>query len=533
MGFDYIIIGAGSAGCILANRLSENPQIRVLLLEAGGPDSDPRIAIPAAYGELHRSKIDWGFSTEPQTQLNNRRIYLPRGKTLGGSSSTNAMAYVRGNAEDYNDWAKLGNKGWSFEEVLPYFKKSENNEQIHNGFHGQGGLLNVTFSKEFKTPLADAFVEACSRLGIPKNEDYNGARQEGASLLQFTIKNQSRHSAADAFLRPATKRPNLKVLTKVHVHSIIIENDKAVGVKYLRGQNNTEIIRANQEVILSAGSFASPTILMLSGLGHQESLKLQGIECKKHLPGVGQNLQDHLFVPITSSIHQLLGQNHHLKPLNKLKGLAQYLLTKKGPLTIGPLEASAFWMSDASPDRVDYQLHFSSAFADNYDVDFYDLSTFPRTDGFTILPTLLRPKSRGYVGLRSANPLDTPLIQPHFLEAEEDWKVLLESSKKAIEIMESDVFAPYRKKMSFIDSRSSDEEIVQHIKQFVETVYHPVSTCKMGSDEMAVVDAELKVYGIDGLRVVDASIMPTIVSGNTNAPVYMIAEKAADMILGK
>ncbi|WP_337044244.1 GMC family oxidoreductase [Emticicia sp. 17c] len=532
MTYDYIIIGAGSAGCVLANRLSENPANQVLLIEAGGPDKKMEIHIPAGYAKLHRSEVDWGFFTEPQEHVLNRRIYLPRGKTLGGSSSTNAMAYVRGNKEDYNDWAKAGNDGWAYQDILPYFKKSEYNEQIHNEFHGQKGLLNVTFAKHFKTPFSDAFVKACIKNGFADNQDYNGAQQEGVSLLQFTIKDAKRHSAATAFLKPALKRPNLKVLTHTLVKQLLIEKDKAVGVEVLTGKNTAQQIKASKEVILSAGSFQSPQLLMLSGIGDKDELKQLNITCKQHLPGVGKNLQDHLFMGVSALSYQQEGQNHHLTKWNQLKALGQYLFSKKGVLTIGPLEATAFGMTDDSPDRVNYQFHYASLHIGNdYSVNMYDINTFPLTDGFIILPTLLRPESRGYVTLKSSDPTDAPLIQPNFLSKEQDLITLLKATKKAIEVIQSEPFDPYRKSLLTPPDLSSDEAIILHIKKQVETVYHPVGTCKMGNDSMAVVDAQLRVKNIEGLRVIDASIMPTIVSGNTNAPVYMIAEKGADMIL--
>lgn len=532
MTYDYIIIGAGSAGCVLANRLSENPNHKVLLIEAGGPDKKMEIYIPAGYAKLHRSEVDWGYYSEPQAHVLNRRIYLPRGKTLGGCSSTNAMAYVRGNKEDYNDWADMGNEGWSYEEILPYFRKSEHNEQIRNIYHGQNGPLNVTYAKHYKTPFTDAFVEACMEQDFADNKDYNGEKQEGVSLLQFTIKDARRHSGATAFLKPAMSRPNLTVYTRTIVKQVIIENDKAVGVEVIRGKNNTERISAGKEVILSAGSFNSPQILMLSGVGDKDDLKKAGISCRKELPGVGKNLQDHLFMGVTALSRQQWGQNHYLSKWNQAKALAQYLFTKKGILTIGPLEATAFGMTDDSPDRVNYQFHYASLqIGDDYTVDMYDTSTFPQTDGFTILPTLLRPESRGYVGLRSNNPLDAPFIQPNFLSKEQDNITLLKATKKAIEVLNSKAFEPYRDRLITPPDRSSDDAIMLHIKKQLETVYHPVGTCKMGNDEMAVVDDRLRVKGIEGLRVIDASIMPTIVSGNTNAPVYMIAEKGADLVL--
>jgi choline dehydrogenase len=531
MQFDYIIIGAGSAGCVLANRLSENPANKVLLLEAGGKDKKMEIHIPAGYAKLHHSEVDWGFWSEPQKHLNNRKIYLPRGKTLGGSSSTNAMAYVRGNRADYDEWAALGNKGWSYDEILPFFKKSENNEQIHNDFHNQGGLLNVTHAQSFKTPFADAFVKACQENGIAANDDYNGASQEGTGLFQFTIKDSKRHSTATAFLKPAMQRPNLKVITNAPAKQILIEKDRAVGVEFFTGKN-TEKAFAAKEVILSAGAFQSPQLLMLSGVGDADELKKQEIIVKKALSGVGKNLQDHLYNAVSCLSQEQVGMNHHLSAFNQIKDLVQYLFTKKGALTCSPLEAVAFLKINVA-ENVNFQYHFAPLGVDNYEVNVHDLKTFSYNDGFTILPSLLKPKSRGYVGLHSSNPFDAPLIQPNFLSEEDDLKTFVVGTKKAIEIAKSNAFAPYRKGEIAMPTNQSEDGIIEHIKKQLETIYHPVGTCKMGSDEMAVVNAQLQVYGIENLRVVDASIMPTIVAGNTNAPVIMIAEKAADMILGK
>lgn len=533
MAYDYIIIGAGSAGCILANRLSTDPSNKVLLLEAGDKDKKMEIKIPAGYAKLHHSEVDWDcYWTEPQEHVLNRKIYLPRGKVLGGCSSTNAMAYVRGNKEDYNDWSKLGNNGWSYDEILPHFKKSEYNYDLKNAYHGQSGELHVGYAKRFKTPFSEAFLDACVACGFNRNDDTNGAEQDGAGLFQFTIKDSlKRHSSADAFLKPVMNRPNLTVLTKAHTQRIIIEKDRAVGVEILRGGNVQEF-RATKEVILSAGAFASPQLLMLSGVGDADELKRQGINCVKNLSGVGKNLQDHLFYPVSALAKVQEGQNHHIKPSAQIIDLFKYFVLKKGALTISPLESVAFGRTSLSPDRVDYQLHFASLHLNNeYNVNMYDLTTFPYTDGFTILPTLLRPKSRGFVQLRSRNPLDAPIIQPNFLKEEKDRMVLIESGRKAVEILKSAPFDAYSQELFYGLETASDEAFLLHIQKILETVYHPVGTCKMGNDEMSVVDNELRVHGIEGLRVVDASIMPTIVSGNTNAPVYMIAEKAADMIL--
>jgi choline dehydrogenase len=531
--YDYIIVGAGSAGCVLANRLTEDGSKKVLLIEAGGRDTKPEIHIPAGYGKLHHTKVDWGvYYTESQEHVLGRKIYLPRGKVLGGCSSTNAMAYVRGNAADYDDWAAMGNGGWSYQEVLPYFKKHEDNADIQNEYHRQGGELHVSFSKGYETTFVEPFIQAATELGFAHNNDYNGAIQEGVGRFQFNIKNGKRFSGVDAFLKPAMKRPNLKVVTGILTKRVIIKNDKATGVEVKTGKTSIHAFHG-KEIILCAGAFASPHLLMVSGIGEKSELQRFGIDVVADLPGVGKNLQDHLFYPVSATGTIKGGQNHLIKPVNQLKGLFQYLSKGKGPLTIGPLEAVAFGRTANSPDRVDYQLHFASLIiGDDYHWDLYNIKSFPSDkDGFSILPTLLRPKSRGYIALQSPDAETLPLINPNFLQAEEDKRVLIDAGRKAYEIMQSSALDKYREKIILPHANAGDDAWLLHIQKSLETVYHPVGTCKMGNDEMAVVDARLRVHGIEGLRIVDASIMPTIVSGNTNAPVYMIAEKAAEWII--
>ncbi|MEM1122975.1 MAG: GMC family oxidoreductase N-terminal domain-containing protein [Bacteroidota bacterium] len=534
--YDYIIIGAGSAGCVLANRLSEDANNSVLVLEAGGPDTNPNIHIPGAYVKVHKSKDDWGFWTEPQENVNNRKIYLPRGKTLGGCSSTNAMAYVRGNRADYDGWAAMGNKGWSYDEILPYFKRSEHHEhadEMDEGYHGTDGGLNVSLPSGFKTPFADAFIESCVEVGIPANKDYNGAQQEGAGLTQCTIKNGKRCSGAVAFLKPALKRPNLQAITKAHVTRIIFEGKKAIGVEYRKGRKKYTV-NVNKEVVLSAGAFQSPQILMLSGVGEASALQSKGIKCVHDLKGVGQNLQDHLFCGISCAANVQAGVNHYLPLIQQAKAAWNYFVHRKGAFTAGPLEGMAFSDVYQQGGPVNFQWHFAPIWTGpTYDYDMYDLNTFSKVDGFTILPTLLHPKSRGKVTLRSSDPMATPVIQPNFFQEKEDLNQMLLGTKLAMRMLEQGPFKKYVKAYGPPADRDSDAGLIEHIKKTVETVYHPVGTCKMGHDDMAVVDDELRVHGMENLRVVDASIMPKIVSGNTNAPVFMIAEKASDMILGK
>ncbi len=532
--YDYIIVGAGSAGCLLANRLSANPKNQVLLLEAGGPDKDLNIHIPGAYTKLHKSKNDWGFWSEPQTHLNNRKLYLPRGKTLGGSSSTNAMAYVRGNRNDFDQWEQLGNQGWNFDAVLPYFIRSEKHHQaaqVDPGYHGTEGELHVSFPTQFSTPFVKSFVEACAKEGIPTTKDYNGKKQEGASLIQCTINQHKRASSATAFLKPALQRKNLTALTQAQVIKITLENKQATGVVY-EHRGGTHTAKAQREVILSAGAFHSPQLLMLSGIGEAKQLQKNGIACQHELIGVGKNLQDHLFYPISDQAKTAEGINHYIPLGSQLKAGLNYLTRKKGPFCNGPLEGLAFFDVHEKSDPANFQFHFTPMWVGlQYGYDVYDLASYPSTDGYTILPTLLHPKSRGEVSLRSKNPKDAPCIQPRFLSEESDLDTLVKGGKKAIAIMEQSPLKQHRKALGLPLDRSSDTALIEHIKATVETVYHPVGTCKMGTDAHAVVDEQLRVKGIQKLRVVDGSVMPTIVSGNTNAAIYMIAEKAADELL--
>ena len=538
MDYDYIIIGAGSAGCVLANRLSASGTYEVLLIEAGGRDWHPYIHIPGGYSKLHRSSVDWKLWTEEQPHLDGRRMYLPRGKTLGGSSSTNAMAYVRGNKNDYDAWAAEGCTGWSYDEVLPYFIKSENNgqiEQLDEGFHGNSGLLHVNYGLHFETPMAQAFINAGHSIGLPQGVDYNGFRQNATARFQYTIKNGKRQSTAVAFLKPALKRKNLHVMTNTQVARIILSSDRAIGVKVHKKNKSEHRLTARKEVILSAGAFHSPQLLMLSGIGPSDQIAPHGIEVRHELPGVGQNLHDHLFYFVSAHTKERIGLNHHARLGNQISDSVRYLFSpKNNALTCSPLEAVSFFNLNNYNDEVDFQFHFAPFHMDDgKKTDLYDFGTIPTdNDGMTICASLLHPASRGHIGLRSADPHEAPIIDPNFLCEESDREALMKGGRLALDLYQQDAIAPLLKGHVGTYPGMSDDELYAYIKRMVETIYHPVGTCKMGTDEHAVVDPQLKVKGIDGLRVVDASIMPRIITGNTNAPVIMIAEKAADMILG-
>jgi choline dehydrogenase len=528
MSFDYIIIGGGSAGCVLANRLSEDPACRVLLLEAGGVNRF-HTTIPGTYAILHRSAVDWAFWTEPQPDVDDRRLFVPRGKVLGGCSTTNAMAYVRGNAADYDGWAQLGNKGWSYKEVLPYFLKSENHEVFDDSWHNKKGPLHVSFGK-YPSPLNQHFINACVENGIPRNDDYNGSTQWGAGMLQYTIRNNRRQSTATAFLGPVRSRPNLTVRTKVIVRRVLVEKERAIGVEVMTSRSVLERITCRKEVIVSAGAIKSPQLLMLSGIGSSDDLKRHGIDPRVHLPGVGRNLQDHVWTHV-SNLTSEVSMNSHIRPTGLLKAALQYLLFNKGPLCNSPIESNAFLGTESNLSRPDIQFHFAPLYIGNdYKADIYNLKTLPFANGFGILVILLHPKSRGSVELRSTDPLEPPLIQPNFLQHENDKRTLLQGLKMAMAVADAPAFRSVSEGLHHPLRSSTDESLMNHIRKSLETLYHPVGTCKMGQDQMAVVDERLEVRGVSGLRVVDASIMPTIISGNTNAPAIMIGEKGADLV---
>ncbi len=523
---DYIIIGGGSAGCVLAARLSEDPQVQVALLEAGPADRSVLIHCPAGLALLARNgQANWGFQTTPQTGFNGRRGYQPRGKVLGGSSSVNAMIYTRGHRQDYDDWAAAGNPGWSYQDVLPYFRRAENNERGSDRYHGEGGPLNVA---DLRAPnrYSPHFVQACVQAGFTANEDFNGAEQEGVGLYQVTHRNGERHSAAKAYLTPNLGRPNLKVITGAHATRILLEGRRAVGVEFLQDGARHQL-RAAREVLLSAGALQSPQLLMLSGIGPAGLLHKVGISPRHELPGVGQHLQDHVDVvlvydaPQLTDLFGLSGRG----ALNVLRGIWDWRRHRRGMLTSNFAEAGGFIRSQGSEPIPDLQLHFVVGKLVDHG------RTTTTGHGYSCHVCLLRPKSRGSVRLLNADPLTAPLIDPNFLGERDDVERLIRGFKLMRSVLSQPALARFGARELPASARArTDEQIEQFVRNHADTIYHPAGSCRMGPGALDVVDAQLRVHGLQGLRVVDASVMPRLVGGNTNAPVIMLAEKAADLI---
>jgi len=519
--YDFIIVGAGSAGCVLAARLTEDLRNRVLLLEAGGADKKQEIRIPAAFSKLFHSDLDWDYLTEPEPQTGSRGRYWPRGKVLGGSSSMNAMMYVRGHPSDYDQWRQLGNAGWGFDELLPYFKKSETfgGEGGVPAFHGTSGPLHVS-SQRSPNPLTEAFIAAGRHLGLNRVDDINGPTQDGIGLTHVTQRDGRRWSAADAFLKPAMKRPNLTVEANCLVHKVAVVGQKATGVVYERGGNIT-VAEAAREIILCAGAIGSPQILMLSGVGPAGALARHGISIVADLPGVGQNLQDHIASGVTLQCKQPVT----LANAESFGNLARYLILGRGPLTSNVGEALGFLRTREGLAAPDIELIFAPAFFMEHG------AANPPGHGFTIGTILLRPESRGSITLRSGDVRIHPSIRANYLSTDTDIATLLAGVHCARRLAATPPFEPYRGDEIWPGAeKQTDEELTAFIREKVETLYHPVGTCKMGSDTMGVVDDQLRVRGVAGLRVADASIMPTIIGGHTHAAATMIGERVADFV---
>jgi choline dehydrogenase len=516
--FDYVIVGAGSAGCVLANRLSADGATRVLLLEAGPRDVNPWIHVPLGYGKLFNvPAVNWMYQSEPEPELNGRRIYTPRGKVLGGSSSINGLVYIRGQPEDFDDWER---PGWSFGELLPYFRKSEDQARGADGLHGAGGPLAVSDQSE-PHELCDAFIEAAAQAGHPKNADFNGERQEGAGYFQLTTRNARRCSTAVAYLRPAEKRANLKVATGALAARVLFDGTRATGVEYLSGERRVQA-RAAREVILSGGAINTPQLLQLSGVGPAALLKAHGIAVVLDQPDVGEHLQDHFQARMVLKCTRPITLNDDMQsPWRQLAIGARYLLQKKGPLTFSAGYAGGFWRTRPELKRPDVQTHFLTFSLDRMGEKLHPFS------GFTASICQLRPTSRGFVRIRSADPRESPAIRYNYLSTEEDRRTMVEGMKLLRRIVRQPALAPYvEAEHAPGETVQSDEDWLAYCRATGSTIYHPSCSAMMGK----VLDHRLRLRGLAGLRVVDASVMPAVVSGNTNAAVVAIAEKAADLV---
>lgn len=528
-GYDYIIIGAGSAGCVLANRLSADPSIRVLLLEAGGQDRNPWIHIPVGYFKtLHNPDTDWCFRTEPDPGLNGRSIDWPRGKTLGGSSSINGLLYIRGQRQDYDQWAQMGNRGWGYDDVLPFFRRSEAQERGADTFHGADGELSVS-NMRAERDVCEAFIDAAVEMGVPRSDDFNGPEQEGAGYFQLTARKGRRCSAAQAFLKPVRNRRNLEILTHAHTQKVLLDNDnhRVTGVAFERsGQNNTASLKPGGEVILSAGAIGSPQILELSGIGRPDVLQAAGVPVRRALAGVGENLQDHLQIRLVYEVNVPTLNDEVNHPLRRAGIGLQYALTRRGPMSMGASQVCIFARTLPDLETPDIQFHFQPLSADKPGLEMHDFS------GITSSVCQLRPESRGSVHIRRADAAEHPLIRPNYLSAAADQLCAIRAVKFARAMTRTNALSPFIIREHVPSGPlDTDEQLLDAARNISQSIYHPVGTCRMGRDASAVVDDRLRVHGLAGLRVADASIMPTLTSGNTNAPAIMIGEKASDMVL--
>ncbi len=545
--YDYIIVGAGSAGCALAYRLSREASRKVLLVEAGGKDSFPLIHIPLGFAFLMKNpRVNWCYETEAEPNMHHRRIAWPRGKVLGGTSCINGMVYIRGQREDYDHWHALGNQGWSFDDVLPYFKRSEHKAEGGNDWHGYGGPLWVQeIADREKLDLADIFIQAGVQTGLPYNEDFNGPSQEGVGYYQTNIRRGRRQSTARTFLALCKKRPNLTIVTGAVCQQILITEGaatevsateasaaevSATGIEYrLTGKKSSTVVRAHarSEVILCGGVINSPQLLELSGIGNRETLAALGIEVKQHLPGVGENLQDHLTVHIQQGLHGVTTFFEETRPLAMIRNVLTYLLKGAGLLAHPAAQVGVFFRTNDEVDRPDAQVHFAPAASEPDRKG--NLKPKP---GTTATVCFLRPESRGSVHIRSSDPLASPAIRANYLSTDQDCKAIIAAVRRVRDIFTAPALNKYRgEEYRPGPLAQSDEQILDYVRASAESVYHPVGTCKMGNDAMAVVDDRLRVHGISKLRVADASVMPSLISGNTNATAIMIAEKCADMLL--